>query len=170
MDAGAAGGGVDDEAGGGFGVIGDAGALVGGEVGVGVVGGDYGEAGGTEERAETGGEGQGEIFFHGVVGEVGSGVGASVGGVEEDDGADGFGRLWDGEGLLQWRCGGWLCGLRGGLSLGLGRDCAQGEEAECRGLRDLFMGTGHCLRFDCNGVRGVGKSEGRSTRVAALPS
>ena len=50
VDAGAAVGGVEDEAGGGVGVVGDLGALVGGEGdgGVGVAGGDDGEAGGGE--------------------------------------------------------------------------------------------------------------------------
>ena len=91
MDAGAAGGGVEDEAGGGMGVVGDLGALVGGEGDgrVGVAGGDDGEAAGGEEGAEAGGEGEGDVFFEEVVGEVGAGVGASVGGVEEDDGAGG---------------------------------------------------------------------------------
>ena len=91
VNAGAAGGGVEDEAGDGVGVVGDLGALVGGEGdgGVGVAGGDDGEAAGGEQGAEAGGEGEGEVFFEEVVGEVGSGVGASVGGVEEDEGAGG---------------------------------------------------------------------------------
>ena len=40
-----------------------------------------------------GGKGEGDVFFEDVVGEVGSGVGASVGGVEEDDAVRGAGLL-----------------------------------------------------------------------------
>ena len=54
MDAGAAGGGMEDDAGHGMGAVGDLGALVGGErIGnVGVAGGDDGEACGGECGAE----------------------------------------------------------------------------------------------------------------------
>jgi len=91
VNAVAAGGGVEDEAGGGVRVVADLGALVGGEGdgGVDFVGGDDGEAAGGEEGAEAGCEGEGDVFFEEVVGEVGSGVGASVSGIEEDDGAGG---------------------------------------------------------------------------------
>ena len=89
VDAVAAVGGVEDKASGGMGVVGNLRALVGGEGdgGVGVAGGDYGEAAGGEESSETGGEGQGDIFFDEVVREVGARIRASMGGVEEDDGA-----------------------------------------------------------------------------------
>ena len=99
MDAVAAVGGVEDKAGGGMGVVGNLRALVGGEGddGVGVASGDYGEAAGGEEGSETGGEGQGDIFFDEVVREVGAGIWAAVGGVEEDDGAGG-GLLGGGDG------------------------------------------------------------------------
>ena len=46
---------------------------------------------GGEQGAEAVVEGEGDVFFEEVVGEVGSGVGASVGGVEEDEGAGGAG-------------------------------------------------------------------------------
>ena len=74
---------MEDEAGGGVSVVGDFGALVGGEGdgGVGVAGGEEGEACGGELGSEASGEGEGEVFFEDVVGEVGSGVEASVGGV-----------------------------------------------------------------------------------------
>jgi hypothetical protein len=51
--------------------------------------GDDGEAAGGEEGAEPGSEGEGDVFFEEVVGEVGSGVGASVSGVEKDEGTGG---------------------------------------------------------------------------------
>ena len=110
VDAVAAGGGVEDEAGGGVGVVGDLGALVGGEGGgrVGVAGGDDGEAAGGEEGAEAGSEGQSDGFFGTVVGEPGPGVGAAVGGVEEDDGA----REWVAGLRLEGRRG--SSGVRGG--------------------------------------------------------
>jgi hypothetical protein len=95
VNTGAAGGGVEDEAGGGVGSVADLGTLVGGEGdgGVGFVGGDDGEAAGGEEGAEAGGEGEGDVFFEEIVGEAGAGVGASVRGVEEDEGAGGRGLL-----------------------------------------------------------------------------
>src|SRR5215469_12714506 len=70
-------------------VVADLGTLVGGERngGVGFVGGHDGETAGGEQGAEAAGEGEGDVFFDEVVGEVGSGVGTSVGGVEEDKGA-----------------------------------------------------------------------------------
>ena len=100
-----------------------AGALVGGEGvgGVGVAGGDDGEAGGGEGGAEAGGEGEGDIFFEDVVGELGSGVGAAVGGVEEDEVAVG---------------GGW----GGGWSLGVEGDAQ--DEGGC-GLEDWVERSGH---------------------------
>lgn len=96
MNAVAAGGGVEDEAGGGANAVGDLGALVGREWngGVGVAGGDDGETVGGEKSAEAGGEGEGEVFFEEVVGEVGSGIRTSVCGVEKDDDA---GRLLGGQ-------------------------------------------------------------------------
>ena len=45
------------------------------------------KSGGGERGFEASGEGEGDVFFEEIVGEVGSGVGASVGGVEEDEGA-----------------------------------------------------------------------------------
>ena len=74
-----------------MGVVGDLGALVGGEsdAGVGIAGGHDVEAAGGELSAEARGEGESEVFFEEVVGEVSAGVGASVGGVEEDKGAGG---------------------------------------------------------------------------------
>ena len=91
---------MENETGGGVGVVGDLGALVGGKGDgwVSVSGGEEGEACGGELSAEAGGEGEGEVFFEDVVGQVGSGVGASVGGIEEDDGAGG--------GLLGCGCAG----------------------------------------------------------------
>ena len=98
---------------------------------VGVAGGDDGEAAGGEEGAETGGEGEGEVFFEEVVGEVGAGVGASVGGVEEDDGA-GYGLL-GGDGDRE--------------------ECRQDGEGEVR--RDLSMGRDQGSLVDCK--RGAGR-------------
>ncbi len=121
---------MEDEAGGGVGVIGDVGALVGGEGdgGVGVAGGDDGEATDGEDGAEAGGEGQGEGFLRELVGEVGSGVGAAVGGVEEDGGAGG--------GLLGWK------GRRDGEAY---------EKRESKTCGDLLGGEdqGSVRGFDC---------------------
>ncbi len=89
--------------------------MFGGEVGVGVVGGDDGEAGGGEEGLEAGGEGLGDVFFDGVVGELGAGVVAAVGGVEEDDVAGwlgGGGGLVYVEGLVFGGAARW-CGVLG---------------------------------------------------------
>jgi len=71
------------------GVVADLGSLVGGKgsCGVGVTGGDDAESGGAKGGSEAGGEGEGDVFFEEVVGEMGSGVRASVGGIEEDEGA-----------------------------------------------------------------------------------
>ncbi len=123
VDAGAAGGGVDEEAGGGAGVVGEAGALVGGDGvgGVGVAWGDDVEAGCGEGGAELGGEGEGEVFLEDVVGELGSGVGASVGGVEEDEVA------------VRW----WV---EGSGSLGVEGDAQ--DEGGC-GFEDWWAGWGH---------------------------
>jgi len=89
MDAGAARGGVEDEAGGGMGVVADFGSLVSGQGGggVGVARGDDGEAGCAKGGTKARGEGEGDVFFEEAVGEMGSGVRASVGGIEEDEGA-----------------------------------------------------------------------------------
>lgn len=91
MDAGAAGGGVDEDAGEGSWVVGEAGALVGvedvAEGGVGVAGGDCGEAGGGQQWAQATGKGEGEVFLGEVVGDVGADVVSTVGGVEDDDGS-----------------------------------------------------------------------------------
>ena len=123
MDAGAAGGGMEEDAGGGSGVVGLAGALVWreGVGGVCVAWGDDGEVGDGERGAEARGEGEGEIFFEDVVGELGSGVGAAVGGIEKDEVAVG---------------GGW----GGGGSLGVEVDAQ--NEGGC-GLEDWVEGSGH---------------------------
>jgi hypothetical protein len=94
---------MEDEAEGGAIVIGYFGALVGGEGGggIGSVRGDDSEVVGGEKGAETIVEGESDIFFDKVVGEARPGVGASVSGVEEDEGAGGgcLGRRWSlGEG------------------------------------------------------------------------
>jgi hypothetical protein len=131
MNAVAAGGGVEDEAGGGMGVVGDLGALVGGEGdgGVGVAGGDHREAAGGEESAEAASEGQGHVFFKDIVGEMSAGVGASVTGIEEDDGA----------------------GLR---LLGQGDSARQKNDGEAS--REVFEGKGQGRLVDrlvdCNGL------------------
>lgn len=93
VDAGAAAGGVEDEAEGGAVVIGDLGALVGGEddSGIGGAGGDDGEVVGGEGGAETVVEGEGDVFFEEIAGEAGSGIGAAVGGIEQDEGSGGAG-------------------------------------------------------------------------------
>ena len=92
------------------------------------MGGDDGEAAGGEEGAEAGCEGEGDVFFEQVVGEVGSGVGASVSGIEEDYGA------------------------RGGL-LGL---CGDGDEArqDGEGCGDLSGKEGQGRFVDCKWVSG----------------
>jgi hypothetical protein len=127
VNAGAAGGGVEDKACGGVGVVADLGALVGseGNGGVGFVGGDDSEAAGGEKGAEAGGEGEGNVFFEEVIGEVGTGVGASVSGIEEDEGA-----------------GGGLLGLRGD-----GDEARQDGEGEACDL----LGEGQGRLVDCKG-------------------
>ena len=131
MDAGAAAGGVQGEADGGAGVVGDFGALVGGEEsgGIGGAGGDNGEVSGGEQGAEAVGEGQGDVFFEEIVAEMGSGVGAAVGGVEQDEGAGGRG--WGGFGLRgegDHQRGLWSLRLGGGLRGGQGREAAEDEQ------------------------------------------
>lgn len=131
VDAVAAGGGVEDEAGGGMGVVGDLGALVGkeGDGGIGVAGEDDGDAAGAEEGTETGGEGQREVFFEEMFVEGGSGLGASVGGIEKDDGS-----------------GGWRGLLRGLLRVERGRDEEEArQDGEGEASRDVLGG----------GVKGV---------------
>ena len=117
---------MEGEAGVGVGVIGDLGALVGGEGygRVGVAGGDDSEAAGGEGSTKAGGEGEGDVFFKHVVGEMGSGIGAPVRGVKEDDGASG-----------------WL----------LGRGDAGGQENGSEAYREVFEGKGQGRLVDCKG-------------------
>lgn len=110
MDAGAGAGGVEDDAGEGVDVVGEAGALVGGGWGQvwGVwgglcfAGGEDAEAERGELEADAGGEGEGEVFLEqwlaGTGGEMGAGVVAAVGGVEEDEAVI-EGGPWRGGGL-----------------------------------------------------------------------
>lgn len=69
--------------------------------------------------AEASSEREGEVFFEKVVGEVSAGVGASVGGVEEDDGAGLLGVCGD----ARQEDEGEECGE---LSVGTGQDRSQG--------------------------------------------
>jgi hypothetical protein len=110
---------VEDEAGGGVGVVGDLGALVGqeGYGGIGVAGGDGGDSAGGEERAEADSEGQSEVFFDEMVVEGGAGLWAAMGGVEEDN-----------------RSG---CGLLGGELRGEARQEDEDEAAD-----DVLRGSG----------------------------
>jgi hypothetical protein len=101
VDAGAALGGMEAEAGGGVGVVGDFSAAIGFNDGVGFAGGDDGDAAGGEQRAETDAEGEGEGFFglSGArwIGEVATDVVAAVGCIEEDYEAGSLGVGGDGE-------------------------------------------------------------------------
>ena len=85
MNAGAALGGVQAEAGLGLGVVGDLGAAVGVDGGVGFAGGDDLEAARGKQRTKPHAEGQGEVFSVLAVGEAAAGVVAAVGGIEHDD-------------------------------------------------------------------------------------
>ena len=117
---------MESEAGVGVSVIGDLGALVGGEGNgrIGVSGGDNGEAAGGEGGAEAGGEGEGDIFFEDVVGEMGTDVRAPVRGIKKDGGA------------------------RGGL---LGRGDTGGQENGSEAYREVFKGKGQGRLVDCKG-------------------
>ena len=109
MDAAASRGGVDEDAGDGADAVGELGALVKGDLwrgaaggtgltsglsgsggvgglldGVGFTGEDDGEAFGGEEGAETAGEVEGDLLFGEVGGDLAAGIGAAVGGVEEE--------------------------------------------------------------------------------------
>jgi hypothetical protein len=111
---------VEDKAEAGVTLVGDLGALVGGEGdgGVGLAGGEDGETCCGEDGTEAVGEGEGEVFFEEIVWEVGSGIGASVSGVQEDGGA----------------------GLRGRRLLGGGGERQQGEEERDDGLEGRSQG------------------------------
>lgn len=130
MDAGAAAGGVQNEAEVGVIVVGDLRALVGGEGcgGVGGAGGDDGEVSRGEQSAQAVVEGEGNVFFELVVGQARARVRAAVGGIEQDESAGGTGN--DGGGLRYWSLRS-RCGWRG---LGEGRKAAKGEQDGSDGL------------------------------------
>ena len=129
-----AGGGVDEDAGEGADVVGGAGALVGGEVGVGFAGGDYGEAGVGEERAEAGGEGEGDVLLGEVVGEaaplsVPPWAGSRTTTLRLSGGGWGIG-------LERIDCGRVGCGLRSGAEgVGSGARVSDWRGQSGRGLR-----------------------------------
>ncbi len=101
MDAVAGGGGVEQDAGEGVDVVGGAGALVGGGCGndgggligvagcedgaVGLAGKEDGEVFRGEQGTDAGCKGEGDVLLEQVIVDVGAGVGAAVGGVEEDE-------------------------------------------------------------------------------------
>lgn len=74
---------MEDEAGGTEGVVGDAGALVDGQVGVGFAGHDNGDAPGGESGAQAAGERQCDVFLEKIGGDACAGVYASVRGVDD---------------------------------------------------------------------------------------
>ena len=133
MQPGAAAGGVQQKAGGGVGVVGDAGAVVQREGrgcgvrcglqcgGVAVAGQDDGEAAGEQKRAQAEGEGERDVLFEGVVADAGAGIGAAVAGVEHDhvavEAVDGVGRVLGG-GLCRF------CRRRRRGGQGMCRGCA----------------------------------------------
>ena len=122
-------------------MVGGVGTLVGGERGSGgggggVAGGNYGESSGCEKRPQCLCEGQIEVFFVKVVGKVGSGVGAAVGWIEDD------------EVVVEGGREPWL-GLRIGGEAGDGT-----QEQGCRGLENWVAAWGHGVRFDCNDAEG----------------
>ena len=86
MDAGAAAGGVEGQADGSAGVIGDLGALVGGEKSgrIGGTGRDDGEVRGSEQSAKAVIEGERDVFFEEIVGQMGSRIGTAVCRVKQD--------------------------------------------------------------------------------------
>lgn len=133
MDAGAAAGGMKDDAGEGVGVVGEAGALIGGgrlgggdgSAGQGggggeclaLAGGKDGDAEGIELKAEAVREGEGDVFLEGLVGcgavgaETGASVVSTVRGVKEDELAGGGDGAWCRG--LRYGVGWWRgCGLR----------------------------------------------------------
>jgi hypothetical protein len=120
--------------------------LVGREVdrGVGIAGGNDGEALGSDNGAEALGECQGDIFFHGIVGEMGARVGGAVRGIDEDEIAiKGRESLRSRGGAGRW-LGGWRrCrgGLRCRRRLCEGNGCAQKDRA--RGLEDKSIDRRH---------------------------
>jgi hypothetical protein len=128
---------MNNEADGGTAMVGDAGSLIGGEFGVCIPGGEEGEASSGEEGLDAGGESEGDVLFEDAVRELGSGVGAAVGGVEEDKASvDGWLRLrWDWNGDLRLRRG-----LRG---LGVSREAGDYAQGQGHGFRGLAVPLGH---------------------------
>jgi hypothetical protein len=98
------------------------GALIGEKTGgrVGVAGRDDGESLGGDCWAEALSEGESDVFFERIVRQVGSGVRASVCGIEEDEVA-----IEGGEGLRRGRCRlrSGRCGLRSCLCWGWSCRC-----------------------------------------------
>lgn len=85
MDAGAGGGGMEDDAGGWRGAVGELGALIGVKVLVGLAGGgDLNSARG-EERTQADAEGEVDVFLDGGRVDARAGVVAAVGRVDEDE-------------------------------------------------------------------------------------
>ena len=121
MDAGACGCGVEENAGQRTSMVCDSGALVGREVdgGIGVPGGDDGESLGGDDWAEALSEGESNVFFDGVVRQMGAGVGSAMGGIEKDEIAV--------EGWKSFRGSG-----RGSGGLGLSRDGRCGRDLRWR--------------------------------------
>jgi hypothetical protein len=93
----------------------DSGALVGREVdsGIGVAGGDDCESLGGDDWTEALSEGEGNVFFDGVVRQMGAGVWSAMRGIEEDEIAVEGGKSLRGSG-------------GGGLRLSCGGRCAWG--------------------------------------------
>ncbi len=165
MDAGAAGGGVEDEAGGGVGVVADLGALVGGEGDgwVGFVGGDDSEAAGGEEGAEAGCEGEGDVFFEQVVGRRAPGSGPPWAGSRRMT-MRGVG-CWAGAGTATSRQRDRASFIR--VDKGLGSDCILGgllrskEATAGRGLVSVWILPGcGCRRGNRQWRRWRGRGRG----------
>jgi len=76
--------GVEDKAGGGERVVGDAGALIGRYFGVGFTGRYYRDAAGGESRAEADREREGDVLLENAIADAGAGICASVGGIDHD--------------------------------------------------------------------------------------
>ncbi len=89
MDAGTAFGGMEADAGLGVGVVGDFGAAVGVQSGVGFAGGDDRDAAGSQKRTEADAEGESEVLFGLAAGETSAGVVAAVSGVKHHHEAGG---------------------------------------------------------------------------------
>ena len=151
---------MKEDAGGGALVIGDAGAVVEGEwsEGRGGVGGlviftreDDVEAAGSEERAETEGEREGDVLLDDVIGDARAVVGASVGGVDDDGLFMELERGERDEGVVEALGGsldrGW--GLGGGCWLGVGDGEGVFVGRRC-GLR-LRLGRGFLLHAAAKG-------------------